>query len=105
MLEGELEAAPLWAGASQIRSVIIPSMKVARPAQGLAEMGANGLSHVVDDDDGDVIAALQFAQEAEQGGDKGSRLRRHSETRRTSTSGWACARRTSEVRDVATAFC
>jgi hypothetical protein len=69
MLEGESEVLAAEAGASEIRSVIVPCVEITRASQGLAEVGADGLAHVVHDDDGDIEAALQLAEVAEQGGD------------------------------------
>jgi hypothetical protein len=48
--------------------VIVPGVEVPGAAQGLPELRTNGLSHVVDDDDGDIASPLQLAKEAKQGG-------------------------------------
>jgi hypothetical protein len=53
-----------------------PGVEVAGASQGLSEMSAYGLAHMVDDDNGDVVTPLELAQIAEQCGDVGRAIRR-----------------------------
>ena len=68
MLDGEDDA--IVAVAAEIEVGVAPGVELGRAAQGLAGAdGAGALSGMVDDGDGDGVAALQFAQEGEQRGD------------------------------------
>jgi len=67
MLGGDDEARVL---AADVQSAVGPGVEVTRAAQSLAQAAA-GLAGVMHDDDGDVVSALQLAQEGEQGGDLG----------------------------------
>ena len=68
MLDGERDA--IVAVAAEIEVGIAPGVEFGRSAQGLTGAdGASALPGVVDDGDGDCVAALQFAQEGEQRGD------------------------------------
>lgn len=44
-------------------------MQVGAAAQGLSQVVPGALGHVVDEDDGSVVAPVELAQEAEQAGD------------------------------------
>ena len=62
----------LGALAAQVEVGVAPAMEFAGTAQGLAgARGVGALAGVMDDDDGEVEAALQFAQEGKQSGDLG----------------------------------
>ena len=53
--------------AQQIAGGIGPGMQVGRAAQGLAEIAARALGHVVDEDQSELMTAVDGAQKAEQG--------------------------------------
>jgi hypothetical protein len=63
MLEGEAE---LVVVPSEVSVIVSEGVKVAAPPQGLPEMGAHPLAHVVNDEDGDGVTSLHFAEQAEQ---------------------------------------
>lgn len=46
-------------------------MEVGAAAECLAGVPASALGHVMDDDEGEVVAAVEFAEEAEEAGDVG----------------------------------
>jgi hypothetical protein len=54
---------------AQIQGAVGPGVEVAGAAQGLPGIGGGVLSHVMDDDDGEVVSALELAQEGEELGD------------------------------------
>ena len=66
VLEGESEYV---CGASEVCPVIDPGMKVAGATQSLSELGAYALGHVMDQDDGERMRALQLTEISEEMGD------------------------------------
>lgn len=66
VLEGEHEAI---AAADEVGIGVTPSVQIAAAAEGLTEVNADALAHVVDEHDGDAKLALEPTQEAEQGRD------------------------------------
>ena len=63
MLEREHQTA---APADEIRRGVRPGMEVGAAPQGLSELSAGALTHVVDDGDRDGVLTLELAQQAEQ---------------------------------------
>lgn len=69
VLDGETEA--LVGSAEEIASGVGPGVEVGAAAEGLAGVAARALGHVVDESDGEGVATVEFAEEAEQAGDVG----------------------------------
>ena len=67
VLDGELQ--PVVGAPQQIAGGVGPGMQIGGAAQGLAEIAAGALGQVVDEDQGELIAAVESAQKAEQGSD------------------------------------
>jgi len=66
MLTGEAQAIAMLC---EVRVIVPKRVKVATPTQGLTTMCADALAHVMDDKDGDGMAALHLAEKAEEGRD------------------------------------
>ena len=64
MLDGELQT--VVGAAHEIAGGVGPGMEIGRAAQGLAEIAPGALGHVVDEDQSELIAAVDGAQKAEQ---------------------------------------
>lgn len=69
VLDGEAEA--LVGSTEEIASRVGPGVEVGAAPQGLAGVAARALGHVVDERDGEGVAAVELAEEAEQSGDVG----------------------------------
>jgi hypothetical protein len=65
MLEREPESFPFGARADEIGGMIGPGVEISGASKGLSEMGTDGFTHVVDEDDGHVVPPLQLAQVAQ----------------------------------------
>ena len=64
MLDGELQT--VVGAPHQIAGGVGPGMQVGGAAQGLAEIAPGALGHVVDENQSELIAAVDGAQKAEQ---------------------------------------
>ena len=64
MLDGELQT--VVGAAHEIAGGVGPGMEIGRAAQGLAEIAAGALGHVVDEDQSELMAAVDGAQKTEQ---------------------------------------
>ena len=69
MLDGEQQA--VVGAAGEIAGGVGPGVQVRGAAQGLTEVAAAAFGHVVDEDDSQLMAAVEFAQKAQQSGDVG----------------------------------
>ena len=67
MLDGELQT--VVGTAHQIAGGVGPSVQVGGATQGLAEIAAGAFGHVVDQDQSQLMAAIEGTQETEQRGD------------------------------------
>ncbi|MBA7547255.1 hypothetical protein ES705_39663 [subsurface metagenome] len=67
MLDGEAQAFIITA--DQIAGGVDPGVEVGAAPQRLAEVAAGALGHVVDEHDGDLVTAVDVAQEAQHTGD------------------------------------
>lgn len=66
MLEGEAECV---GGAREVRAMIDPRMQIGTAAERLPEMRARAFGHMVDEENGDIVRALELAEVAEERGD------------------------------------
>lgn len=64
MLDSELQT--VVGAPHQIAGGVGPGMQIGGAAQGLAEIAPGALGHVVDEDQSELIAAVDGAQKAEQ---------------------------------------
>ena len=55
--------------ADEVASGIDPCVQVGAAAKRLTEIASSALGHMVNDEDGDVVTAVEFAKKAEQAGD------------------------------------
>jgi hypothetical protein len=69
VLDGETQA--LIRVADEIACGVGPGVEIGATPEGLAKVAAGAFGHVVDEDDGEVVAAVEFAQEPEETGDIG----------------------------------
>jgi len=69
VLDGEEQA--LIVTADQIAGGVDPGVEVGAAPQSLAEVAAGALGHVMDEHDGELVTAVDVAQEAQQTGDIG----------------------------------
>ena len=67
VLDGELQT--VVGTPHEVAGGVGPGMQIGGAAQGLAEIAAGALGHVVDEDQSELIAAVDGAQKAEQGRD------------------------------------
>ena len=67
VLDGEAQA--LIGTADEVTGGVVPGVQIGATAQGLAEVAAGAFCHVVDEDDGEVVAAVELTEEAEEARD------------------------------------
>ena len=70
VLHGQAQA--LIGASDEVTGRVGPGVEIGAAAERLAGVPARALGHVVDDDEGEVVAAVELAEEAEEAGDVGS---------------------------------
>lgn len=67
VLDGETQA--LIVAAYEVASGVGPGVEIGAAPEGLAKVAAGAFGHVVNEDKGEVVAAVEFAQEPQEAGD------------------------------------
>ena len=67
VLDGETQA--LIVAAYEVASGVGPGVEIGAAPEGLAEVAAGAFGHVVNEGKGDVVAAIELPEEAEEAGD------------------------------------
>jgi len=67
VLDGETKA--LIVAAKEVTCGVSPGVEIGAAPEGLTEVAAGAFGHVVDEDDGEVVAAVELPEEAEEAGD------------------------------------